>query len=70
MRANDLVKICSLPRTNRNTDGMKRITRSRFMHVDSVYFNGQHLEANDDDDELMILSSVALALCVLPKVPR
>jgi hypothetical protein len=51
---------------------MKRITRSRFMHVDSVYFNGQHLEANDDDDddELMILSSVALALCVLPKVPR
>ena len=55
---------------NRNTGGMKRITRSRFMYVDSVYFNGQHLEANDDDDELMILSSVALALCVLPKVPR
>ena len=49
---------------------MKRITRSRFVYVDSVYFNGQHLEANDDDDELMILSSVALALCVLPKVPK
>jgi len=34
------------------------------MYVDSVYFNGQHLEANDDDDddEMMILSSAAMAL--------